>query len=61
MAEEKIRCYDCEYFKPVGRGFSGWCQDTREGRKKIRANAVDSCQYAVRKDSTKEDKSNGKP
>lgn len=43
-----IRCYECRYFKPVGRGTSGWCQDAKP---KIRVDAVDYCDSAVKKEA----------
>jgi len=42
----EIRCYDCIYYKKLGRGFSGWCQDAKP---KIRVNAVDYCDCAKKK------------
>ena len=49
MTSEKplIRCYECKHFKPVGRGTSGWCQDAKP---KIRVDAVDYCDFAVKKE-----------
>lgn len=41
-----IRCYDCIHFKPLGKGFRGWCQDAKP---KIRVNAVDFCDHAEAK------------
>lgn len=38
-----IRCYQCSHFKPIGRGYSGWCQDAKP---KIRVQAVDFCDSA---------------
>jgi hypothetical protein len=46
---ELIRCYQCVYYKPISQ-YKGWCTDTREGRKKIRVNAVDYCDNAVKKE-----------
>jgi len=42
-----IRCYDCKYFKPIGSGRTGWCQDAKP---KIRVDAVDYCNHAVKKE-----------
>ena len=42
-----IRCYDCRHFKPVGKGYSGWCQDARP---KIKVQAVDYCDSVEVKD-----------
>ncbi len=42
-----IRCYDCIHFKPVGKGYSGWCQDAKP---KIRVQAVDFCDSVEVKD-----------
>ena len=47
----KIRCYDCKHFKPVARGYSGWCQDAKP---KIRVDAVDYCDKATKKEGAKE-------
>lgn len=45
---ETIRCFQCTFYKETAsKRKSGWCQDTREGRKKIRVNAVDHCDNAV--------------
>jgi len=45
---ELVRCYQCVHFKPIGkRGITGWCQDAKP---KIRVNAVDYCDHAVRKE-----------
>lgn len=42
-----IRCYECKFFKPLGKkGFKGWCQDAKP---KIRVNAVDYCDHAEKK------------
>jgi len=48
---EKIRCYQCIYYK--GGQYKGWCTDTREGRKKIRVDAVDHCGNAVNKEEAR--------
>lgn len=50
METETIRCYDCKFFKPIGKGFSGWCQDAKP---KIRVQAVDYCGQAVHKEKVK--------
>lgn len=41
-----IRCYECKHFKPVGKGYSGWCQDAKP---KIKVQAVDFCDSAEAK------------
>lgn len=45
----EIRCFDCVYFKPVGRGYTGWCQDAKP---KIKVDAVDFCKSAKKADPT---------
>lgn len=42
-----IRCYDCRHFKPIGKGYSGWCQDAKP---KIKVQAIDYCDSAEVKD-----------
>lgn len=56
-----MSCEDCIYFKPIGKGrilsdgklhwLSGWCKDNREGRKSIRVNSFDHCDFAVKKEA----------
>lgn len=42
-----IRCYQCTFYNETSsRRKSGWCTDTREGRKKVKVNAVDYCDNA---------------
>ena len=41
---ELIRCYKCKHYR--GGQYKGWCTDIREGRKKIRVEAVDFCDNA---------------
>jgi len=48
MAKELIRCYQCKSYKPIGRGYSGWCQDAKP---KIRVQAVDYCNDAEKKEA----------
>lgn len=52
MSKELIRCYQCRHFKPVaiiGSGkHHGWCQDAKP---KIRVDAVDFCEHAVKKEA----------
>ena len=46
-----IRCYQCKFFKPLGRsGINGWCKDNRDGKPSIRVQAIDYCDDAVLKE-----------
>ena len=45
--DEMIRCYQCKFFKTIGGGIAGWCQDAKP---KIRVNAVDYCKEAGKKE-----------
>ena len=42
-----IRCHECRHFKPIGNGYSGWCQDAKP---KVRVQAVDFCDSAEKKE-----------
>ena len=42
-----LRCHEDLHFKPVGRGYSGWCQDAKP---KIRVQAVDFCDSAKKRE-----------
>ena len=45
-----IRCYQCFFYKETSsRKKSGICEDTREGKKKIKVDAVDFCNDAKEK------------
>lgn len=47
LPKKMIRCYECKHFKPVGRGYSGWCQDAKP---KVKVQAVDFCPHAEKKE-----------
>lgn len=49
LPKELIRCHECAHFKPVGRGYSGWCQDAKP---KVKVQAVDFCDHAVKKEDS---------
>lgn len=42
-----IRCYQCKYYR--GGKYRGKCVDKREGRKPVKVDAIDFCDYGEAK------------
>ena len=43
-----IRCFECKYYKPIGKGIRGWCHNPFFSKKE-RVDAIDYCDKAEKK------------